>query len=204
MDSATLDHAPAARLLASRTIYEGSFLRLVEEEVELPNGAVARLEVMRHPGSAAVVPLLPGGDVALVRQYRHAVGRWLLEVPAGKLDPGESPEACARRELGEETGLPAGELVALGSLWPSPGFTDELIHLFLARVPGAAGPGGQVLVVGEGETAGLDLEPDEVLSVERLPFERAVAMAAGGEIDDGKTACALLRAERLLRSGGGR
>lgn len=176
-------------LLSRRTAYQGSFLRLVAEEVRLPNGRVAELEVVRHPGAAAVVPLLPGGEVALLRQYRHAVGRWLLEVPAGKLDPGESPQACARRELTEETGLTAGSLVDLGRIWPSPGFTDEAIHLFLARVEETDGAAGRQ-----------SLDRDEVLTVERLPLEQAVILAAGGEISDGKTACALLRAAHHLRA----
>lgn len=192
-----------AELLARETAYEGSFLRLLKEEVRLPNGRVAAMEVVRHPGSAAVVPLLPGGEVALLRQYRWAVGRWLLEVPAGKLDAGEEPEACARRELAEETGLAAGELIDLGRIWPSPGFTDEAIQLYLTHVPGTQIPGTRVPATGgtpdTGPEAGPAPDADEVLTLERLPFARAVEMAAVGEIDDAKTACALLRADRWLR-----
>lgn len=175
-----------AAVLSRRIVYEGSFLRLTAEEVRLPNGRVARLEVLRHPGSAAVVPVTSGGEVVLLRQYRHAVGRWLLEVPAGKLDAGESPESCARRELAEETGLAAASLDPLGPIWPSPGFTDELIHLFLARVDGDGGV--------------QSLDRDEVLSLERLPLARAVELAAAGEISDGKSVCALLRAADQMRT----
>jgi ADP-ribose pyrophosphatase len=116
--------------------------------------------------------------VLLLRQYRYATGGWLLEIPAGKLDPGESAAECARRELVEETGWAAGELEPLGEMWPSPGVSDERIALFVARrlVPAAQ-----------------DLEEDELLTVERLPLAEATARAAAGEIDDAKTVCALLR-----------
>jgi ADP-ribose pyrophosphatase len=172
-----------ARLLARRTLFAGSFLTLTSEHVELPDGRPAVLELVRHPGASAVVPLAADGQVLLVRQYRHATDGWLLEVPAGKLDPGEAPAACARRELAEETGFAAGRLASLGSIFPSPGFTDEVIHLFLAR---------------DLTPAAQRLEGDELLSVEPVAFERAVAMAAGGAIADGKSVCALLRAARFL------
>lgn len=161
-----------------RTVYDGKVLRLEVEEVELPNGAGAEMELIRHSGAAAVVPLTDSGEVILLRQYRHATGGWLLEVPAGKLDGDESPEACARRELEEETGYRAGRLVPLGSIWSSPGFCDERIWLFLAS---------------ELEETEQRLEEDEVLEVERIPFERAVAMAVDGELVDSKSTCALLR-----------
>ncbi|HEX4953673.1 MAG TPA: NUDIX hydrolase [Thermoanaerobaculia bacterium] len=172
-----------ARLLDRRTLHRGSFLEMTRERVTLPNGIEVDLELVRHPGAAAIVPLAADGTVVLVRQYRHATDGWLLEVPAGKLDAGESPEACARRELAEEAGVTAEELVSLGPFWASPGFTDEVIHLFLAR---GLGPAAQ------------SLEEDELLVLERLPFTEAVARAARGEIADGKSACALLRASWWL------
>ncbi len=168
-----------ARLLDRRTLHRGSFLEMTRERVALPNGIEVDLELVRHPGAAAIVPLASDGTVVLVRQYRHATDGWLLEVPAGKLDAGESAEACARRELAEEAGFAAGELVSLGPFWASPGFTDEVIHLFLAR---NLTPATQ------------NLEEDELLFLERLPFTEAVTRAARGEIADGKSACALLRA----------
>jgi len=188
------DFRRSARVSSRRTVYDGKVLRLEVEEVKLPNGAGAELELIRHSGAAAVVPLTAAGEVILLRQYRHATGGWLLEVPAGKLDGEESPEACARRELEEETGFRAGELSPLGSIWSSPGFCDERIWLFLATGL---------------EAAEQRLEEDEVLVVERIPFERAVEMAADGEIVDSKSTCALLRAasrraedrRRLTRSG---
>jgi len=167
-------------ILSSRSVHEGRIVKLALEEVRLPNGHTVTLEVIKHPGAAAVVPLDPEGNVVLVRQYRHATGSWLLEVPAGKLDhPGESPEDCALREVEEETGYRAGRLTPLGWIWTTPGFTDEKIWLYLAQdlVPTRA-----------------SLQPDEVLTVEKLPLAEAVRRAAAGEIVDGKSVCALLRA----------
>ena len=167
------------RVLASRKVHDGRIVKLFVEEVRLPNGHTVPLEIVRHPGAAAVVPVDGRGHVILVRQYRHATGGWLLEVPAGKLDhPGEPPEACALREVEEETGFRAGRLEPLGWIWTTPGFTDEKIWLFAARdlTPTRA-----------------DLQPDEVLTVESLPLEEAVRRAGRGEIVDAKSVCALLR-----------
>jgi ADP-ribose pyrophosphatase len=136
-------------------------------------------EVVRHPGAAAIVPVDGEGNVTLVRQYRYALDDWLLEVPAGTLRPGEAVDGCARRELAEEAGLAAETLEPLGSIVTAPGFTDERIHLFLARGLRAVPQ---------------DLDDDENLRVERLPFAEAVRRARSGEIDDAKSVCALLRA----------
>lgn len=167
------------RLLDRTTAWTGRLLEVAVERLRLPGGATAELEIIRHPGAAVVVPLTADGEVVLVRQYRHAVGEWLLEAPAGKLSPGEAPEACARRELEEETGWRAAELVPLGAVWSSPGFTDELLHLFLARGLDA---GSQAL------------ESDELLRVETRSLAQAARMARDGRIADSKTVCALLRA----------
>lgn len=167
-------------IVSSRSIHDGRIVKLALEEVRLPNGHTITLEVIKHPGAAAVVPLDHDGNVILVRQYRHATGSWLLEVPAGKLDhPGEPSEDCALREVEEETGYRAGRLSPLGWIWTTPGFTDEKIWLYLAQdlTPTRA-----------------SLQPDEVLTVEKLPLAEAVRRAASGEIVDGKSVCALLRA----------
>lgn len=169
--------------LSRRSVYRGKFLDLQIDRVELPNGRIADMEVVRHPGASAMVPITGDGNVLLVRQFRYAVGGWLLEVPAGKLDTGEEPEVCARRELVEEVGVLAGELVPLGAIWASPGFTDEKIWLFLARSL---------------EEARQSLDSDEVLTVESLPFADAVRQVHRGEISDGKSVCALLRAHAWL------
>ena len=172
-------------LVSSRRIHEGRIVKLSVDEVRLPNGNTIALEVVRHPGAAAVVPIDDRGRVILVRQYRYATGSWLLEVPAGKLDhPGESPEACARREVEEETGYRAGRLAPLGWIWTTPGFTDEKIWLFLAR---------------DLSPSRASLQADEVLTVEPLPLADAVRMAEEGAIDDAKSVCALLRAAAAMR-----
>ncbi|HVT61549.1 MAG TPA: NUDIX hydrolase [Thermoanaerobaculia bacterium] len=173
----------AAERLAGREAYAGRKVRLEVDRVRLPNGHVMEVEVIRHPGAAAIVALL-GEEVLLVRQYRYATGGWLLEVPAGTLDAGERPAACAARELEEETGYRSGALEPLGWIWSTPGFTDERIWLFLATGLTPARQG---------------LEHDEVLTVERLPFAEAVARAASGAIEDGKSVAALLRAAHFLR-----
>ena len=176
-----------AEALSRTRVYDGRVVRVDVERVRLPRGSECELEIIRHSGAAAVVPLTGEGEVVLVRQYRHATGGWLLEVPAGKLDPGESPESCARRETAEETGLAAGELVALGWIWTTPGFTDERIWLYLAR---------------DLHPATQDLQGDEELDVVHLPLAEAVAMAADGRLRDGKSICALLRAAAWLAAGG--
>ncbi len=169
--------------LDRREIFDGRVVRLSVDRVRLPNGHVTELEMIRHPGAAAVVPVTADGSVLLVRQYRYATAGWLLEVPAGKLDPGEAPETCAAREVEEETGHRAGRLDALGFIFTTPGFTDERIWLYLAR---DLTPTRQ------------ELQHDEVLTVVRLPLGQAVERALSGDIADGKSVCALLRAARAV------
>ena len=171
-----------AELLETRTAFKGRRIAVDVDRVRLPNGEVAELEMIHHPGAAAIVPVLDG-EVLLVRQYRHATGGWLLEVPAGTLSPGESPAACAARELIEETGYSASLWQPLGWVWSTPGFTDEKIWLFLATGL---------------EPARQSLEADEVLTVERLPLREAIDRAARGDLHDAKSVVALLRAERHL------
>ncbi|GIW43654.1 MAG: ADP-ribose pyrophosphatase [Candidatus Binatia bacterium] len=169
-------------------IYKGKVVHLWLERVVLPNGHEVTLEVIRHPGAAAVVPLHESGDVTLIRQYRHAAGGFIWEIPAGKLD-GEDPAVCALRELEEEAGLAAGRLTHLGWIFTTPGFTDEKIHLFLAE---------------ELSPATQKLEHDEVLTCARYPLQQALAMVARGEIVDAKSALALfLTAEHLRHRDGG-
>ncbi len=175
----------AAEHPSSRRVYDGRIVKLDLERVALPNGNTIELEMIRHPGAAAVVPLTATGDVILVRQYRHAAGGYLYEVPAGKLDPGECPLHCAARELEEEIGYQAATLVPLLSIYTTPGFTDEVIYLFLAT---GLTPGRQ------------RLEHDEVLSVVQMPLDEAIARIRDGSIRDAKTVVGLQAVH--LRDGG--
>jgi len=169
---------------SKRRVHDGRVVRLDVEQVTLPNGREVELEIVRHVGAAAVAAVDGAGNLVLVRQYRHATGGYLLEVPAGKLDvPGEPPEACALRELEEEAGQRAARLEALGWIWTTPGFTDEKIWLYLATGLSAAEQ---------------DLQHDEVLSVERIALGQAVRMALSGEIVDAKSVVAILRAAAAL------
>lgn len=166
-----------------REIHRGRVVHLVVESIVLPNGHPLDLEIVRHPGASAIVAITAGDEVLLVRQFRHAVGGYIYEVPAGKLD-GQAPEVCAARELTEEAGVVAGTLEKIGAIVTTPGFSDEVIHLYLA---------------GDLRTAQQQLEPDEVLTVERVPFEAALRMCARGEIRDAKSMCALMLADLRRR-----
>lgn len=170
-------------------VFSGRVLTLNLERVELPNGRVAELEIAHHPGGAAVVALDDDGCVCLLRQFRHAAGGWLVELPAGKLDNREPPLECARRELAEEAGVTAAEWVELGQFFSSPGILTEVIHLFLARGLAAS-----------------DLQPEEheVFESSWVPLQAAVAMAARGELRDAKTVIGLLWAQERLAAGQGR
>ena len=169
--------------MSNRQIYRGAVIEVVTEDVALPEGRSARLDLIRHPGAAAVVPFLSSEEVLLIRQYRHAAGGYILEVPAGKLDPGEAPETCARRELEEETGWRANTFERLTTLLTTPGFTDERIHLFMAS---------------ELSPAQQNLQDDEVIELVPMAFRDALDLVWNGQIEDGKTALALLHAARRL------
>jgi ADP-ribose pyrophosphatase len=175
--------------ISSRRIYTGRIVSLDVDTVRFPNGTTGELEIIRHSGASAIVPILetPGEEdrVLLIRQYRYAADGFLYEVPAGRLDSGETPEACARRELREETGYSASTLTPLTSIFTTPGFTDERIHLFIA--------GGLTA----GESA---LESDEILELQPTTFPRALEMIDEGLITDGKTIVALLLASRSRRT----
>jgi ADP-ribose pyrophosphatase len=172
-----------AKQIESREVYRGKIVRLSVDRVELPNGNVCDLEMIRHPGAAAVVPVDDQENVLLVRQYRYAASGWIYEVPAGKLDEGEDPAHCAAREIEEEVGVTARRWTPMGWVWTTPGFTDERIWLYLATGL---------------ETGRQSLQQDEVLRIERLPLADAVERARCGEIRDAKSVCALLRAPRFL------
>ena len=155
-----------------KAIYKGKIIDLSVETVTLPNGATAELEVITHPGAAAVVPMKDDRTVVMVRQYRHAVGGFIYEIPAGKLHPGEDPKDCAAREVEEETGYKVNRLEPLLSFLTTPGFTNEIIHIFTGT---DLSPGTQ------------DLGADEVLEIIEMPLDQAIARINTGEIQDAKT-----------------
>jgi ADP-ribose pyrophosphatase len=170
--------------VASRRAYSGRIISLDVDRVRFPDGSEGELEMVRHPGASAVVPFLSdvrGSDpqVLLIRQYRYAAEQFMYEIPAGRLDPGETPEQCARRELREETGCTAGTVEHLTTIYTTPGFTDEKIHLFMATD----------LTVGAASR-----EHDEFIEIERMPISAALRLIQEGQITDGKTVVALLYA----------
>jgi ADP-ribose pyrophosphatase len=162
-------------------LFRGLVVEIEHMEVKVGNKGWHPYQIIRHPGGVAVVPLHNDGTVTLIRQLRPAVGEFLLELPAGRLSPGETPETCGRRELLEETGLSAERFQSLGSIHPTPGICDERIHLYLATG----------LTQGEAEQ-----EPYEDIEVLRLPFDEVLALAEIGAITDSKTVAALFRASR--------
>ena len=156
----------------TRNIYTGKVVTLNIDTVTLPNGATIDLETIRHPGAAAVVPVKDDGTVVLIRQFRHAAGGFIYEIPAGKLQPGEDPLHCASRELEEEVGYRAASFELLTSIFTAPGFADEVIHVYKAT----------------GLTTGRQqLDPDEVLDIIEMPLAEAVNKIEDGTIRDAKT-----------------
>jgi ADP-ribose pyrophosphatase len=182
--------APDPRLVEKRVrknrVYEGKALDFCVDDVELPDGGKATREYLDHPGAVGVVPLLPNGDVVLVRQYRYPVEEVTLELPAGKFDKGskESIMACVKRELREETGYTAKKFTELIEYWPTCAFANELLHLFVAEdlTPGELSP-----------------DEDEFIEKVELPFEDALALIREGKIKDSKTVIGLLAAELWVR-----
>lgn len=173
--------------LTSQPIFDGEVLHIYKDTVRLPNGGTSTREYTVHHGAVCVLPLLENGDVLLERQFRYAMGAVITEIPAGKLDSvSEDPRAAALRELREETGAIAGELISLGEFYPTCAYSTEVIHMFLARG----------LTFGEQE-----LDADEFLNVFRLPLRELVDRILRGEIPDAKTQAAALRVWCMLQEG---
>ena len=185
------DHAPVDWLMlkkptpiASHHIHSGRIIDVSTERLRYGNGREYDLDFVRHPGAAAVVAVDGAGRVCLVRQYRHGVTDFLWEIPAGKLDTGEAPQACAMRELAEETGVTARRWTSLGQYLPAPGIFTEVIHLYLARDLNVGTPAP---------------DADEELEIQWLPMADAADKVLRGEWNDGKTALALWRAQYHLQ-----
>jgi ADP-ribose pyrophosphatase len=164
------------RVQGSRVLHRGRTGVFSLYSLELPNGGRTELELLAHPGASAVVPFLDSERIVLLRQYRFAAGGAIWEIPAGKRDPGEDPETCARRELAEETGFQARRWAALGRVLTAPGFTDECIHLFRADDL-TAGPHAR--------------EPSELIELHEVSLAKALEMIRAGDIIDAKTIAAL-------------
>ena len=169
--------------LDTDTVYDGRIIRVRVDSVGLPGGRETVREVVEHAACVVIVPVDSNGDILMVRQYRYATGRSLLEAPAGRVEPGESPDDCAQRELQEEVGYAAGSLLSLGGFWMSPGFCTEYMHAYLAQ-----------------DLAPSRMEPDddEDISVERIPLDNAPQLVQRGDIQDAKTIAALSMASAQM------
>jgi ADP-ribose pyrophosphatase len=170
-----------AEVLGTRTVYEGRAFSVTADQVRLPNGRDVQIDVVRHVPSVVLLPMPDPQHVILIRQYRHAVGRWLWEAPAGCVDPGESPEDAARRECHEEVGLVPGRIIPLGTFLPTPGFCDEVMNFYRL----------EELRVPEAEA---EADPDEMILPQTVEFGEALTMIVRGDIEDMKTVTALLLA----------
>ncbi len=174
------------KTLESRIVYKGRVVTLLVDKAELPGGQVCVREVVSHAGAVAIAPLTPDGSLLFVRQFRYPYKETVLELPAGKLEPGEDPLEAGRRELLEETGAAASSFHSLGIFYPSPGYCAEVIHLYAAE--------------GLSFTQ-QNLDEDEFLNVEKIPLGRAMEMVLNNEIPDGKTQTAVLKLCLLLQNG---
>lgn len=168
--------------ISSERVYSGKIIALDRDTVRFPDGSVGEMDLIRHPGASAIVPFLSDitaddPQLLLIKQYRYAADQYLYEVPAGRLDHGEDPRDCAARELREETGCSARAIEFLFTMFTTPGFTDERIHVFMATG------------LEHGETAH---ESDEFMTMETVPLSRALQLIQDGEIKDAKTALAIL------------
>jgi len=173
------------KLLSSETLYEGKIINLKKCTVELENGSTAIREIVEHRGGVSVLALDDRDQVLFVRQFRFPYGQVLLELPAGKLEQGEDPAACGLRELEEETGYTCGELCSLGQVYPTPGYVTEVLHLYLAK---------------DLVRSRQRLDEDEFLTVEKIPFQKALELCVNGGIKDGKTAVSILK-YAVMRAG---
>lgn len=166
------------KTVSSEKVFEGRIIKVKVDKVEMPDGSTSTRELVEHPGGVGVVAVTDNDEIILVKQYRKPLDKVIYEIPAGKLDPGEHHRTCGIRELEEETGLSANVFEYMGFIYPSPGFTDEVTHVYLAKE------------LTQGETHPDD---DEFLDVEKVPFERALKMVIDGEINDAKSVFGILK-----------
>ncbi|SDM60413.1 NUDIX domain-containing protein [Acetanaerobacterium elongatum] len=174
------------KTMKSEHVYKGHIISVRVDEVELENGKAAMREVIEHPGGVCVLPLAMDDTITMVKQFRYPYKEEVLELPAGKRSPGEDPLECGRRELTEETGLIAARFKSLGELYPSPGYVDEVIYLYLATGLTRTNPSP---------------DEDEFLDVCTMPLEKAFEKVFSGEIKDAKTQIALLKAYAMRQKG---
>ena len=166
-----------------KLIYKGRVINVYKDNVTLPNGKTVDMDVVRHPGAAAIVAVTDEKNIFLLKQFRYVIGDYIWEIPAGTLESGEAPLDCAKRELIEETGVCARSWKTLGEMTPAPGYTDERIHVFLA----------QQLI-----PAKQNLDPDEIIDVHQVPFDNALAMIRDGRIADAKSITGILMARDFI------
>ena len=166
------------KTVSSEKVFEGRIIKVKVDRVEMPDGSVATRELVEHPGGVGIVAITDKDEIILVEQYRKPLDKAIYEIPAGKLDPGEHHRTCGIRELGEETGLSAKVFDYMGFIYPSPGFTDEVTHVYLAKE------------LTQGETHPDD---DEFLDVKKVPFDTAIKMVMDGEINDAKSVFGILK-----------
>jgi ADP-ribose pyrophosphatase len=174
----------SATINSHTTLHQGRVFSLVGENYTLENGVTTDMDFIQHPGATAMVPMLNQTEVVLIKQYRHAIREFIWEIPAGTLDPRESPINCAKRELVEEIGYSADDWHQLGTITPLPGYSDERIHIFLAS---------------DLRPAEQQLDEDEMIHVKALRFDKALKMILAGEISDGKTISGLFLASQWLQ-----
>lgn len=174
------------KTLQSKTVFEGRILRVIHDDVELPDGTKSKREVVRHPGGVCVAALDSDDCLLFVSQFRYPYSEEVLELPAGKLEKGSTPLENGKRELLEETGAEGYSYISLGQVYPTPGYTDEIIHLYACRISE------------QGES-----RPDEgeFLNVKKIPLGKAVEMVLNNQIPDAKTQIAVLKTAMLLQSG---
>ena len=171
-------------LIKSETLMKGRAFSIRRDHLKTPDGRETKYDIIEHGGSVVIIPIDENGNVLLVRQYRHATGGDLLELPAGTLDDNEDPKVCAAREIREETGMAAGKLLKLGDFYLVPGYSTEFMHVFLAT---------------ELSDNPLEADADEFLSVESIPIAEAIQMAERGEMPDAKSLAALFLAKPHLK-----